>query len=270
MGAIGKLFCRDMAPFRATNLLGAYRRCVRERYRCGQLRHSLLYSRARPAPDGGFEDRSDLGLPKVEDRNTEADSRAPQPNSIGHSAHRRCLRRHVPFHSYRSPNACLPGAAGHGQAFVQLEDVVSAIRLAVDRRSQLPRQLVVLIGEPETLSYDEIQHTPGNLIHGEEWETHEIPKSVARAGAGIEDQVPGRETFIKPWMVARADDHYELDISKARTVLGWSPRHNLRDGLSQMVKFLKADPRRWYRENKLEPPADLMPRTEGSAELSAR
>ena len=150
-----------------------------------------------------------------------------------------------------------PGNPSHGQAFIHLEDVVSAIAAAVDRRSQLAPETIVLIGEPETLSYDEIQHTVGRFIHGEPWETTEIPKAIAKAGTWIEDQLPGEEPFIKPWMIDIADDHFWLDISRAREVLGWQPQRSLRDTLPRMVERLKADPEKWYRENGLEQPAEV-------------
>lgn len=146
-----------------------------------------------------------------------------------------------------------PGDLSHGQAFLHLDDLVGAIRLAVDRRRELPEESVVLVGEPETIAYGEMQREIGLLLFGDEWETREIPKSLAKAGAWVEDAVPlAEEPFIKPWMVDIADDHYVLDISRAHTMLGWEPRHLLRGLLPRMIELLKSDPRRWYRENKLE------------------
>ncbi len=153
-----------------------------------------------------------------------------------------------------------PGAAAHGQAFVHLDDVVSAFQRVVDRRADLPPELPLLIGEPETVSYNELQHSFGRLIHGEVWETREIPKAVAKTGAWLEDQIPGEEPFIKPWMIDRADDHYALDISRSRALLDWEPRRSLRETLPQMVSALRADPLDWYRTNKLEPPPWLLER----------
>jgi nucleoside-diphosphate-sugar epimerase len=49
-------------------------------------------------------------------------------------------------------------------------------------------------------------------------------------------------------MIALADDHYALDISRARTLLGWEPRHSLRETLPKMITALKADPPGWYRK----------------------
>lgn len=98
----------------------------------------------------------------------------------------------------------------------------------------------LLIGEPETLSYDELQRAISRLVHGEEWNTYRIPKLLAKFGAWLQDVLPGPGPFIKPWMIDLADDHYALDIARARTLLGWEPRHSLRKTLPKMITALKA------------------------------
>lgn len=113
----------------------------------------------------------------------------------------------------------------------------------IDARTALPPILPLLAGEPTTVTYDELQHTLGRLIHGEEWDTREIPKSLAKAGAWAQDSLPGAEDpFIKPWMIDFAADHYALDITRARTLLHWEPRRSLNETLPRMVDALKADP----------------------------
>lgn len=145
-----------------------------------------------------------------------------------------------------------PGDISHGQAFIHLDDLLDALRRTIERRKELPADTTIIIGEPETLSYDELQRTLGRLIHGEEWETREIPKALAKTGAWLEDAVPFHDAFIKPWMIDLADEHYELDITRARQLLGWEPKHSLRNTLPKMVAALKADPEAFYCENKLE------------------
>jgi nucleoside-diphosphate-sugar epimerase len=148
-----------------------------------------------------------------------------------------------------------PGDITRGQAFVHLEDLLEAIDLAIARRRELPAEAIVLIGEPKTPGYDTLQREFARLIHGEEeeWETREIPKTLAEAGAWLQDVMPfGEEPFIKPWMIEMADDHYELDISRAHKLLGWTPRHSLQATLPAMVRSLKQDPAEFYLENKLE------------------
>lgn len=152
------------------------------------------------------------------------------------------------------------GPTAHGQAFLHMDDLVDAIERVVERRATLPPELALLLGEPEALSYDELQHTIARLIRGASKETIAIPSSLAplaKAGAWVLDHIPGQEGFVKPWMIDRANDHYALDITRARTLLGWEPKRSLRETLPKMVAALKADPLGWYRENELEPPSKL-------------
>jgi nucleoside-diphosphate-sugar epimerase len=67
-------------------------------------------------------------------------------------------------------------------------------------------------------------------------------------------KLPGADPFIRPWMIDRANDHYALDITRARTLLGWEPTRSLRETIPKMIAALKADPVAWYRENDLESP----------------
>jgi len=157
------------------------------------------------------------------------------------------------------------GSTAHGQAFLHMDDLVDAIERLVDRRADLPPELPLLLGEPDALSYDELQHTIARLTIGTTGETLEIPGALAplaKVGAWVLDHVPGQEGFIKPWMIDRANDHYALDITRARTMLGWEPKRTLRETLPKMVANMKADPLAWYRENDLEPPSDLKPSSE--------
>ena len=149
------------------------------------------------------------------------------------------------------------GETSHGQSFIHENDLLDAIERAIDRRTQLPPEVAILLGEPETLSYDELQHTLLRLIHHESWETHNVPGPIAKAGAWVQDLLPGQDPFIKPWMIDRANDHYALDITRARTLLDWAPGHTLRKTLPKMVAALQADPPGWYHENELELPSSL-------------
>ncbi len=144
-----------------------------------------------------------------------------------------------------------PGSLDTGQPFLHLDDLTDALLRTVERRRELPAELPLLLGEPRTPTFRELQHAIGCLIHGEEWDTQKIPSSVARIGAALEAKVFDEDPFIRPWMVDIASDHYEIDISRAKKLLGWHPRHAVLDTLPKIIEALKADPPTWYRSNKL-------------------
>jgi nucleoside-diphosphate-sugar epimerase len=147
-----------------------------------------------------------------------------------------------------------PGDTTRGQAFIHLDDLTAALEQTIERRAQLPPETVLLLGERETLSYEELQRIIGRLLHDEEWETREIPKAFAKAGAWLQDAMPGEEPFIKPWMIDLADDHYALDTTRARELLDWESRRSLRVTLPAMIAQLKRDPKAWFKKNKLPVP----------------
>jgi nucleoside-diphosphate-sugar epimerase len=150
-----------------------------------------------------------------------------------------------------------PGDPLHGQAYVHLDDLVDAIVRVIDRRRQLPPETTLILAEPRTLSYAELQREMGRLVHGKEWTTWRIPKTLAKFGARMLDKFSAgdEEQFIKPWMIDMADDHYEFDISRARTLIDWEPKRSLRDSLPKIVAALKADPVAWYERHELRKPA---------------
>lgn len=144
------------------------------------------------------------------------------------------------------------GDITHGASFMHMDDLVDAIAQAVALRKELPPELTLVLGEPDVLSYDKLQRTISFLLHNKEIATHSIPKPIAKFGAWVENHTPFVEnSFIQPWMIDLADDHYDLDISKAKQYLKWEPKHSLEKTLPIMIADLKADPIAWYHKNGL-------------------
>ena len=156
------------------------------------------------------------------------------------------------------------GSTRVGQSMVHRDDMLSAFQRVIDRRKDIPSGTTILVGEEEAPGYDFLQDELGYLIHGaDEWPTLRVPKPVAVAGAWaqqkLEPIVPdaidqGEPPFVRPFMARMADDHYELDISRARRLLGWEPRHRIKHTLPKLVAALKRDPKAWYERNGLTPP----------------
>jgi nucleoside-diphosphate-sugar epimerase len=143
-----------------------------------------------------------------------------------------------------------PGDPESGQAYVHLNDLVDLITRVIERRRQLPPYEVFLVAEPDKMSYDDLQDSIGELVHGREWPTIRIPKVVAKAGAWVKTQID-EDTFIRPWMIDHADDDYPISIEHARNTLGWDPKHRLRDTLPEIVQRMKRDPSSWRKINGL-------------------
>ena len=148
-----------------------------------------------------------------------------------------------------------PGDISHGDTYIHLEDLAEVFWLVVNQRKEIPQECTLLVGEDETLSYDQLQRRISMLIRGKEITTFRIPKWFAKMGAWIQDRLPFmRESFIKPWMIDYADDNYDLDITLMKKTLTWNPSHLLSTTLPLMIQELKENPIEWYKNNDLVPP----------------
>lgn len=165
------------------------------------------------------------------------------------------------------------GDPAAGQSMLHKDDMVDAFVRAIDRRTSLPSELTLLVGEAEGVGYGSLQDRIGELIHGTGWATLQVPVPLAKAGAWVlkhaEPLVPdpidkGEPPFIRPFMVEMAGDHYALDIARARELLDWAPRHDIRDALPSIVEALRRDPIAWYRSHGIVTP----PWLESAAEKS--
>lgn len=151
-----------------------------------------------------------------------------------------------------------------GQSLLHRDDMIDAFRRTIERRAELPELTTILIGEEDAVGYGALQDEIGRLIHGEEeWATITVPKPVAKAGAWAEETLEpvipdaidqGEKPFIRPFMIEMADDHYALDITRARELLDWSPRHNILEELPKLISALKDDPKSWFEANGVTPP----------------
>lgn len=151
-----------------------------------------------------------------------------------------------------------PGDMNRGQAFLHQDDLVDAIENAVERRSDLPDHLPVLLGESEVIGYGELQQIIGGELRDGGWQTMRMPKPLAKVGAWLQDHTPiAPDPFIKSWMVDLADDHYALDINRAQLYLDWEPKKSLRDTIPKIIDSLRRDPTAWYERHDFEVPRFL-------------
>ncbi len=146
-----------------------------------------------------------------------------------------------------------------GQAFIHRDDMLRLFEAVIERRDDLPDDMAILAGEEEAVSYRRLQDAIGTEIHGaDHWETLTLPKPVAKLGAKLEvaaepivpDTIDkGEKPFLRSFMIDLSSDHYALDISRARHLLGWEPEHFILDTLPAMIARLKEDPVAWHKAN---------------------
>ena len=154
-------------------------------------------------------------------------------------------------------------------------DMVEAFRRTIDRRAQLPAECAMLIGERDPLGYDALQDEIGYLIHGvDDWPTLRVPRRLAATGAWglahLEPLIPdaidqGEEPFIRPFMAMMGNDHYALDTTKARQLLGWENQHTLKGDLPAIIAEMKRDPVGWYQRHRISRRSGRPPLTRSGA-----
>ncbi len=146
-----------------------------------------------------------------------------------------------------------PGNSSNGVPYTHFDDLCEMIKLIVQKRREVPKDLVLLCCEEDSISYRDLQTDLGRLIHGKEkWPMFWIPKSIAKLGAWVQNHTPFMpKPFIKPWMVDLADDNYEFSMDRTRHVLQWEPEHSLRKTLETLVKNMKRDPKAWYKRHNI-------------------
>lgn len=156
------------------------------------------------------------------------------------------------------------GDTDAGQAMLHQSDMLDLFARIIERRSSLPEEFYVLAGEPDVLSYQQLQDRIGKCMHGEEhWHTLNLPKPIAKSGAWLEEKaepvIPdewdqGKKPFIRPFMVEMASHHYALNIRRAEELLGWHPQKRLFNELPTLINNMLKNPESWYRANKVAEP----------------
>lgn len=142
------------------------------------------------------------------------------------------------------------GNITHGSAYLHFDDLIEAIYNAIERRKELPKEVVINLAEPITYSYDQLQRRISKLLLNKEFKTYQIPKFLAKFGSWLENGIPFLpKPFIKPWMVDICDDHYELDISLAKSLIQWEPKNDIYETMPKIIEGLKKYPKKWFKRH---------------------
>jgi nucleoside-diphosphate-sugar epimerase len=145
------------------------------------------------------------------------------------------LYQHIEQVARRSPLSSLyPGSVDRGLTYVHLSSVAEAFLRSIDAfrgRSGVHR---LLIGEDRPVTYFQIHRAAQRAFGRRQGRIRRIPKWLARVGAQIlvwMGQLFGKSSFIHPWMIDFAGEHFEFDLRPTRQLLEWQPDGYLGDRL---------------------------------------
>lgn len=145
-----------------------------------------------------------------------------------------------------------PGNRHHGSPYIHMQDLINMIALSIQKQKTLPPFLILLAAEDQTIPYIELHRRMSQGIFKRPFTLFWVPRALAKLGALFL-----RNSFIKPFMIDIADLHYELDMSKAKKLLGWSCKHSLDKELNRFIEAIKHDTRKFYQSNQLLVPRKL-------------
>jgi len=148
-----------------------------------------------------------------------------------------------------------PGKFDRGNPYVHLDDLITGLIKAIEKRKEFSGMTTINLGEPETMSFIELQNEIARLLFNKKWKTYKIPKFVAKTGAWIQDLFG--DSFIKPWMACFIGIWISMALSRANKLLNWEPKHRLKNSLPKIIENLKDHPVKWYKGNDLKLPSKL-------------
>jgi nucleoside-diphosphate-sugar epimerase len=162
-----------------------------------------------------------------------------------------------------------PGPSGRGLTYCHVDDVVLAFDLALQKfagdgeygkssgkSSSKPVREKFLVGQGDPLNYQEIHERACTAFAGKATKLMRVPREVATIGAHMTQllgRLRGADSFIRPWMVAFAGEHFHFDLSHVRELLGWEPRRSVHQDLEVMLKHAVKDREQWIKVNALRP-----------------
>lgn len=146
---------------------------------------------------------------------------------------------------------------GRGQStipFLHARDAVRFVLRVVERRERLDPFEVVIASRDGSVSHRQLFEAATNYYFSEPRRPILVPRPLCRPGIVARDllgRALGRRPFERPWMADAIDRRLDVDASRTRRRLNWSPQERL-DILKRvpfMVENLRSDPVEWLRRN---------------------
>ncbi|NDE82896.1 MAG: NAD(P)-dependent oxidoreductase [Chlamydiia bacterium] len=147
-----------------------------------------------------------------------------------------------------------PGDLNAGSPFLHVDDFVEAIALVIQKKKDLPHDLVLILGENQTYSYSQWQKAIGMSMHGVDWMTWSVPVSLVKLFLWFRVSLDlGQKNDLQSWFIDGIGGSYLIDTSRSKKMLGWQPKSDSIEYVSIWSEELKKDPAKWYEDNQLRP-----------------
>lgn len=139
--------------------------------------------------------------------------------------------------------------------YLHVRDAARFLHLLLER-IDLPLSREVLQCSPDgSVTHRDLFELATLAHRGERLEPILLPKWFCRMGVWARDlqgRMLGNRPFERPWMLRYIDDRLEVDASRTRARLGWTPRTRLdiQRRMPFMIEHRKTEPVEWHRRNR--------------------
>lgn len=146
-----------------------------------------------------------------------------------------------------------PGRTDRGLTYVHIDDAIDAIRLCLTihfpNSSKIHR---LLIGESTPVTNQLIFDEASKTFKRSKMPKMYIPPQLAKLGASMMTLIDPR-SFIQPWMIPFAEEHFEFDLSQTTKTIGWTPQKSLAFELPKMLSLAQTQTDEWLLRNNRRP-----------------
>jgi len=147
--------------------------------------------------------------------------------------------------------------AGRGESsipFLHARDSVRFVQRVLERRTRLDPFEIVVASQNGSVTHRELFETATEYYFGRRRKPILMPKALCGPGIRVREaagHLQGRQHFERPWMVTAIDKRLDVDASRTRERLAWSPQDRLDvlRRLPYMIENMKSDPVEWMRRN---------------------
>jgi nucleoside-diphosphate-sugar epimerase len=147
--------------------------------------------------------------------------------------------------------------AGRGESavpYLHARDAVSFVSRLLDRHERLSNTEILIASADGATSHRELQAAATACHYGRPVRPILLPSLICRSGLwgqAILSRISRRPVFERPWMGRYIDRRIEVDASRTRDLLDWSPTESLHilQRMPLLIQHRESDPAEWRRRN---------------------